>query len=391
MKKAKTSGMVFEPRWLGFTALSLVVAGMLVAAGRANASSPTGHIIISEQVMKKIMNDPNANPELKAILSDPNARKAFSGGACAPDLDSISDKAHSEDPKATADKIMAAARAKLAKAEAALKAAGTPQQKANAEKVINQAKCDIAFAYGWRCHAAADFETHPYVNASGENYWEDSTKKDKVWHGEWETMQEANWINKYGPPNDPNVDYRLGLLEDAFGLDHNKLLGDVQTLSYKETGAATVGSKYTQGQLDDWSKINDGLGDKCIDRGIDFTKNSTNPLDDSCWDIAIGIPVDDFKKFVEDTKKANGGKLPDGFWVNYDTLYNKWKHPTGTAGTPGGTGTTASSGGTGTTGTSGSTGTPGTGLPGPTTTGQGGQSGQGTQSGKGTPKLDKFR
>ncbi|HOP48292.1 MAG TPA: zinc dependent phospholipase C family protein [Desulfobacteraceae bacterium] len=313
----------------------------------AGASSPTGHIIIAEQVMRQIMKDPNANPELKDLLrGNPDARRAFSGGACAPDLDSLADGAHSRDPKGTADAIMGTARANLRRAEAALAAATTPAQKAAAERVLKQAQCDVAFAYGWLTHAAADLETHPVVNASGEDYWDDETRNryqeqlDQAEHGEWEVMQEANWIDKYGPPLDPNVDYRLGLLEQALGFEHNDLLNDVQTLSKKESASAFVGDKYTQGQLDTWKPINDGIGDRSIDLAKDFVNSPGNPLDNSCWDIGRGISLEDFRKFIEDTKKANGGKLPEGFWVGYDTLFNNWKSSatsgtsTGTAGSP---------------------------------------------------------
>jgi len=304
----------------------------------AGASSPTGHILIAEQVMERIMKDPNANPELKDLLSNPDACLAFSGGACAPDLDSISDKAHAADPKGVADQLMKTARDRLAKAQAALAAATTPERKAVAQRVINQAKCDLAFAYGWLTHAAADFETHPVVNASGDNYWEDSTASDKAWHGEWETMQEANWIDRYGHPKNPNIDYRLGLLVEAFGLNQDSLLKDIETLSYKESGAAYVGGKYTQGQLDTWKPINDGIGDRSIDLAKDFVNSPGNPLDNSCWDIGRGISLDDFRKFIEDTKKANGGKLPEGFWVGYDTLFNNWKGSTAGGTSPGASG-----------------------------------------------------
>lgn len=322
----------------------IMVAGFLAClAGppAALGSSPTGHILISEQVIKKILKDPNANPELKALLRDPKARAAFAGGACAPDLDSLADQAHTSSPKALADSIMANARANLAKAQKALDSATTPEQKARAQAVLNQAKCDVAFAYGWRTHGAADLETHPYVNASGENYWDDETRdrfteqRDQALHGEWETMQESNWIDKYGNPMNPDVDYRLGLLEQATGHDHNDLLNDVQTLSKKDSAAKFVGDKYTQGQLDDWKRINDGLGDSSVDLGVKYVNDPNNPFDDSCWDVGLGVPVEGFRKFIEDLKAKNNGKLPDGFWVNYQDMYKKWlqsRSGTGTAG-----------------------------------------------------------
>jgi len=317
----------------GLSALWLMAVGILGVLDPVSASSPTGHIVISEQIMDRIMKDPNANPELKAILSDPNARKAFAGGACAPDLDTVSDMAHSDDPKWVADKIMEAARNKLAKAEAALAAATTGAQRKAAEKVINQAKCDVAFAYGWRTHAAADLETHPTVNASGENYWEDSDKIDKAWHGEWETLQEVCWVDQCGWPKDSNVDYRVGLLSEALGLDHDKLTGDVQTLSWKETGALEVGNKYTDTQLDEWKAVNDGIFDRSVETGLGFVNTPANPLDDSCWDIGKGMTLDEFQQFEEETRKANGGNLPEGFWVGYPEMFDRWKKAkTGTAG-----------------------------------------------------------
>ena len=347
MKSADTVFTVLTGRKLGLTALWFVAGGLLTVLLPATASSPTGHIIISEQVMNKILNDPNANPELKALLRDPDARKAFSGGACAPDLDSLAEQAHTSSPQAVADSIMGTARANLAKAQKALNAATSPEQVANAEKVMRQAKCDIAFAYGWRCHAAADFETHPFVNSDGKNYWDDETRnrfqeqKDQATHGEWEVMQEALWIEKYGKPKDPNVDYRLGLLEKALGFEHNDLLEDVKTLSNKEYASAYVGDKYTKEQLDFWKSINGPIGDRSIDRTLDFVKTLNNPLDGSCWDVAWGIPVEDFRKFIEDTKKGNGGFLPDNFWMVYENLFNKWKNSQG-GGTAGG-GTTGGS------------------------------------------------
>lgn len=359
-------------------ALSLLGV-MLGVALPAGASSPTGHIIIAEKIMERIMNDPNANPELKAILSDPDARRAFSGGACAPDLDTVSDMAHSDDPKWVADKIMEAARNKLDKAEAALATATTPEQQAAAERVIHQATCDVAFAYGWRTHAAADLETHPTVNASGENYWEDSDKIDKAWHGEWETMQEVCWVDRSGWPKDPNVDYRLGLLENVFGFDHNKLTDDVQTLSWKETGALEVGNKYTDTQLDQWKVVNDGIFDRSVDRGCGYVNSPANPLDDSCWDIGVGMTLDEFQKFEEETRKNNGGNLPEGFWVGYPEMFDKWKRSQGGA-----------AGGTGGAGTAPPL------LPPPLSGGLPGSAGSGASGGTtgvsgGTPQLNTFR
>ncbi|MEI6562787.1 MAG: zinc dependent phospholipase C family protein [bacterium] len=377
MKRSDVGSAVLGFRGVGIVAVACVAGAILIVSSPVKASSPTGHIIISEQVIARILADPNANPELKAILSDPAARKAFSGGACAPDLDSLAEQAHTSSPKATADAIMATARAKLAKAQAALDKATTADQRDRAEKVLKQAKCDIAFAYGWRCHAAADIETHPSVNASGKNYWDDETRnrfqeqKDQIAHGEWETMQEANWVNKYGPPKDPNVDYRLGLLEEALGFEHDDLLNDVKTLSNKEYGAKYVGDKYPQSMLDDWKKKNDVIGDRSIDRSLDWEKSPGNPIDDSCWDVGAGIPVEDFRKFIEDTKKANGGILPDSFFDDCNTKFFTWKK----------------SGGGSTGGTAGTT-TPS--LPPPLSGGTSG-SGTGTLGGSGGPRLNKFR
>lgn len=310
-------------------ALGCVAAVLLVRP--VNASSPVSHILIAEQVMDRIQKDPAANPELRAILKDPEARLAFSGGACAPDLDSLAEQAHTSSPKSVADAIMGTARARLARAQAALASADTPEQRARAERVVKQAQCDIAFAYGWRCHAAADFETHPEVNASGQNYWDDETRnrfqeqKDQATHGEWEVMQEANWTDKYGHPRCPNVDYRLGLLEQALGFEHDDLLEDVKTLSNKEYAADYVGTKYPQSLLDDWRKRNDRIGDASITRGVDFVNRTDNPLDGSCWDVGWGIPVDEFRAFIEDTKKRNGGSLPADFFTTCNSEFVKWR------------------------------------------------------------------
>lgn len=306
----------------------------------AGASSPTSHILISEQVMDRIRKDPNANPELRDILKDPDARLAFSGGACAPDLESLAERAHTSAPKAVAEAIMGTARARLARAQAALAAATSPEQQARAEKVVKQAQCDIAFAYGWRCHAAADLETHPEVNANGQNYWDDETRnrfqeqKDQAVHGEWEVMQEANWIDKYGNPRNPIVDYRLSLLEQALGFEHDDLLDDIKTLSNKEYAAAYVGDKYPQSMLDDWKKRNDGIGDRSVNRGFAYVNGPASPIDDSCWDVGLGIPIEEFRKFIEDTKKRNGGTLPADFFTNCNSEFFKWRNAGGAGAAP---------------------------------------------------------
>jgi hypothetical protein len=347
------------------------------------ASSPTGHIIISEHVMDKILSDPGANPELRALLRDPAARRAFSGGACAPDLETLSARSHADSPQAMADHLMEVARMHQAEARKALAAARTPDQRAAAQTALQQANCDVAFAYGWRCHAAADFETHPFVNASGEDFWEDSDGADKLLHGEWEAMQEANWVERYGWPRDPNVDYRPGLLEESFALSSPDFVRDAAILSVKIAAAEEVGDRYTREQLDAWQLINDGIGDRSIDRGFDFVNSPNSPLDDSCWDIGLGIPLDAFRQFVEETKRANGGELPEGFWVVYDALFDKWLSTRG-GGSSGGGGAGASWGDE-------AGGQPPL-LPPPLTggsSGAGGRGGSGSGS-KGAPKLDRF-
>lgn len=302
---------------------TVLVCGALAAL--VQASSPTGHIIISEHIMDRILSDPSANPELRAILRDPAARRAFSGGACAPDLDTLSARSHADDPQAMAGHVMEVARMHLREAQKELARATTPAARDAAQAAIQQANCDIAFAYGWRAHAAADLETHPTVNASGEDYWEDSDFVDKGLHGEWEAMQEANWIERYGWPRDPNVDYRPDLLEESFALSSLDFEKDATVLAVKIAGAEAVGDRYSDEQLEAWQPINDAIGDRSIDRGCGFVNSPDNPLDGSCWDIGPGITLDEFKQFVEDTKSANGGKLPDGFWVIYDVLFDTWR------------------------------------------------------------------
>lgn len=356
---------------------SVLIGGALAAS--LQASSPTGHILISEQVMDKILSDPNANPELRTILSDPAARRAFSGGACAPDLGTISDRAHSEDPQGMAGHLMEVARLHQSEAQKRLANAMTPEERAAAQIALQQASCDIAFAYGWRCHAATDFETHPSVNASGHDYWEDSDPVDKGLHGEWEAMQEANWVERYGWPRDANVDYRPGLLEESFALSWPDYACDVTVLAVKIYGAETVGDQYPGLMIDAWQPVNDEIGERSIDRGLDFVSGPGNPLDNSCWDIGLGISLDEFRRFVEDTKRANGGELPDDFWDTYDVLFDDWKNSRG-----GG----ASSGG----GASGSWGDTTGGqpplLPPPGSGGSKGTGGGGSSGG--APKLKKF-
>jgi hypothetical protein len=384
MKTKRVRCVFLISRLLGATAAYLLICGVLITPLRA--SSPLSHIIIAEHVMDRILSDPNANPELRAILSDPAAQRAFSGGACAPDLDTLSDRSHAEDPKGMADQLMQIARMHMREAQKELAQAKTPGQRALAQASIQQANCDIAFAYGWRAHAAADFETHPTVNASGNDYWEDSDFIDKGLHGEWEAMQEANWIEKYGWPRDPNVDYRPDLLEESFALSDLDFATDVTVLAVKIAGAEAVGDRYSDEQLEAWQPINDAIGERSIDRGFDFVNDPNNPLDNSCWDIGLGISLDDFQQFIEDTKRANGGKLPDGFWVIYDVLFDTWRSTRSGGGSSGGGGASGSWGEP--------AGTPPPLLPPPLTGGTqgagGGQSGGGGKRSGGAPKLDAF-
>lgn len=304
-----------------FIILGIALIGFLT---RVQASSPTSHIIIADETIKQLLANPKTDPALKRILSDPAAREAFRGGACAPDLATISDAAHCDDPKATAEKLMKTATDNLTKANARLNAATTAAERAQAEKDVASAQADLAFAYGWRCHAAADFETHPIVNSSLDNYWEESSLAMKAWHGEWETMQEENWREQYGQPSNLNVDYRPSLLNQSFGLTREQVDGDASTLNMKITAADAVGTKYDNEQRDFWGPINQGVGERSITRSVKMV-NNPGSLDNSCWDIAPGIPQIEFIQFEEETEKKNDGKLPDNFWVGYEELFAKWK------------------------------------------------------------------
>lgn len=290
----------------------------------ALASTPTGHIMIADETIKKLLADPKTDPALRAILQDPAGRYAFRGGACAPDLDTISEAAHCDDPRATAEKLMNAARSNLDKASARLANATTLEERAQAETDLASARADLAFAYGWHCHAAADQETHPFVNSSLDIYWEESTPAMKAWHGEWETMQEESWGEQYGRPSDPTVDYRQNLLNQTFGLTPEQYAHDTKVLDRKTWAADAVGTKYDDEQRDFWNPINQGIGERSLTRAVKMV-NNPGGMDNGCWDIGPGINQIDFIQFEEETERNNGGKLPDGFWVNYEDTFARWQ------------------------------------------------------------------
>lgn len=325
---------------------SIILSVLIVAPVKgAYGSSPTSHILISEKAINEVAKNPDINPELREILHDLDAREAFSGGACAPDLDSVSDDSHATDPKGTADKLMQKAREHLARAEEGLKKASTESQREAAVAAVRSAKCDIAFAYGWRTHAAADFNTHPAVNATWDNYWEESSAKQKALHAEWEVMQELNWVRKYGNPVNAAPSMRLALLQEALDLDYDKLSEDEQKLfknsaaakdlrsqyAAEKEGAASLQDvvkhalfEYSDEQENEWSGINSAIGDRSIELSLSFLKDPAK-LDDSCWDLGYGISLVDFQLFITDVKAENNGALPEGFWVTYEETFAKWK------------------------------------------------------------------
>ena len=159
------------------TAYVFTIIMAVSIAQSTQAAGPYGHFIVSRRVIDSISNGKDAPMELREALKDPECRKAFSGGAVAPDI--CPEESHYGNTADLADKMLTDARSHLATAI-----------KLHDFASIQKAREELAFSYGWLTHCAADLEVHPKVNSIVGDAFSYTRKGDQLDHGAIETQMD---------------------------------------------------------------------------------------------------------------------------------------------------------------------------------------------------------
>lgn len=247
-----------------------------------------------------------APAELSRILRDPEVARAYYGGAIGPDL---SDSTHYKNTSEAPARMLTAARSDLAKAT----------KTGNASQ-IKAARQELAFAYGWLNHSAADLNIHPVINSMiGDTYRYNNTA-EKVVHAEIEAQFTRYLAHGQPMPSyDPIVPVEF-VARTAF-MSKAAVKEGISTLDLKATAereyantAAAIGPN-----LDGAFRLVEAgaTGDNAA-----FLRNPNNFKN---WDLDCGkISTNEFETLREATMRANGGKLP----ANWGSMYLTWNERT---------------------------------------------------------------
>ena len=304
--------------WIQFLA---TLIGLVIATP-VRGAAPFGHYILAKRLAEDIRDGkvPAAPRELVEALQNPEMIRFFCGGAVAPDLN---DKwtHHDGRPQKIGADLMQSARTLLETANRT----GSPMGKMTAQQ-------NLVFAYGWLHHCATDLAVHPAVNAvQGDAFSYTSPLKQGL-HGNMESDLDA-YVHKFlarpGEVYDPAfpipqyIEEKLDLLPDAFVQGRNTLAIKVaaelgmKNIEQMELSAADFQAK--------WGKVlqqSDREAKQFIEAGR---------LPGDCDLDAGKMSSKDYRRFHEQVKALNGGKMPSNWGYDYLDWWEQIKNLDGQA------------------------------------------------------------
>jgi hypothetical protein len=262
-----------------------------------------GHFIKSAHTVRQINEGKLEVPnELKQALKDPECQRAFNGGSIGPDL--VETKSHYGKTADLSQRMLETARADMKRA------AGARNQEA-----FNEAKKDLAFAYGWLHHCAADLNTHPKVNERVGDTYRFLEKGGKLAHGAMEG-QETTYLKQtlWNPEDKYDVYVPAKFLSKVTGVPADDIVEANKTLKRKalvelfETGKVTLSHEELKRLWE--TTVRNGQHD-----AADFLRDPSKLKN---WDLDCGrITTEDFDSLRRTVMTLNGGKLPEGWAKNY--------------------------------------------------------------------------
>ena len=288
----------------------LIIMVLLVPCCCAYAAGAYGHVIIANRTLDGIMEGrQQVTSDLREALNDPEARKAFCGGAVAPDI--CENASHYGD---TGDLV----RKMGVKAQANLDAA----KKSGDPKKLKQANIELAFCYGWLSHVAADVNIHPLVNAVAGDSYKYCTEGQKAIHAAQEVQLDKYLSTNYRKPGEKyEVTVPEDFLSEFVGLKPATLRHNLRALKLRVAGEI-VGKEFVYKSND---KVLKPRWDECVKGCIgDSMSLVGNPDLVGNWDLDSGpISTNDFRDLRMLVKEANGGKLPKDWGGGYMDYYRK--------------------------------------------------------------------
>ena len=289
----------------------LIVLLLICIAGSVQAAGPYGHFIIAKRTTDSILRgSQDAPPDLRAALADADCRRAFYGGAVAPDV--CPEPGHYGNTADLAHKMLTTAKADLNAAELSGDA-----------EAIKQAQIELAFSYGWLSHCASDLNIHPKVNRYTTDAYSYTDAGEKLVHGGVEVQLDYYLYNHYKKPDDKySIKIPFDFLSKATNVPVKDIEKETKILNLKVMGELKWKNKVTltdKELRETW----DGIVQDCFKDTLKFI-NDPNQFRN--WDTEVGrISTEDFRKLRQKTMEENGGKLPKDWSKTYMQRYDKSK------------------------------------------------------------------
>lgn len=285
-----------------------IIAFVLSLAVHGFAAGAMGHNALGSIAIDRILNGTYAAPpELKEALKDPKVRQAFLGGSVGPDL--FPTRTHRGNQSGFTQQM-------LNNAWQQYKAAGNdPAQKAKAAE-------NLAFAYGWLAHVAADLNVHPKINGIVGDTYDENNAGEKGTHAALEAQLYAYLRRVAGIKDGFDARFPTDFIAEQLGVDPGEVkraISRIRIIAAGEIGASNQ-VKLTDKQLKDaWSEaVREGMAD--TRRFLEKPTNFEN------WDLDCGkISTEDFEWLRKAVMELNGGKLPKDWGKDYMNLWNQIK------------------------------------------------------------------
>ncbi len=284
----------------------IIVLGCIFADNMAQAAGPLGHFLIGQKLVENISSGRvDVDPELKQILQYPDAVKAFNGGCVGPDL--AESATHYKQTADIAASMLTDARRNYHNAK-------TPAE-------IDQARKQLAFAFGWYSHCATDLNVHPKVNGTTGDTFRYNTAEQKSIHALQEAQMTAYLRSTVGKiPYEVSIPFDF--LSKHIGVSEDDLRKENTILRTKVLGELADSSLLVN--LND--KMRDSWREVCNQslRYSELLLKTPNAMQN--WDLDCGkISTQDFEDLRKLAIEANGGKLPESWGKNYLTWFEKLK------------------------------------------------------------------
>ncbi len=294
------------------TALSIWLSVILVvlAASAGIAAGGYSHFYIARNAASTIAIDPRVPNDLRAALQTPEGLNAFSSGALAPDIGCIAERGHNNKSSVLPGQILKLAQTGMASAKA------MSDKDPNKAAALRDSRRNLAFAYGWYSHVAADLNVHPIVNAFVGDSWSHNNLGDKAGHASQE-VQLDYYVSKTLRGKNDKIDFQVPLdfLEKATGITAEELQAEIRILRMK----VIAGIKWKE-----VASLDDSVLEKRWQAALDTSFTETvalveKPESMKDWDLDVGgrMTTEEFERLRTAAMEANGGKLPSSFASHY--------------------------------------------------------------------------